>query len=78
MERKSPAAQVGFFVLDERTHGWMAPFALVLMAGGLSLFWAAAGAGWRRLRPQGWARVLVFAGARGVRLGDPDTVVRRV
>ena len=51
------------FLVDERTHGWMAPFALVLMAGGLSLFWAAAGAAWRRLRPQGGARVLVFAGA---------------
>ena len=51
------------FLVDERTHGWMAPFALVLMAGGLSLFWAVAGAGWRRLRPQGGARVLVFAGA---------------
>ncbi|MCA6223519.1 MAG: apolipoprotein N-acyltransferase, partial [Phenylobacterium sp.] len=22
------------FLVDERTHGWMAPFALVLMAGG--------------------------------------------
>lgn len=51
------------FLVDERTHGWMAPFALVLMAGGLSLLWAAAGAAWRRLRPQGGARVLVFAGA---------------
>ena len=51
------------FLVDARTHGWMAPFALVLMAGGLSLFWAAAGAAWRRLRPQGGARVLVFAGA---------------
>jgi apolipoprotein N-acyltransferase len=50
------------FLVDERTYGWMAPFALVLMAGGLSLFWAAAGAAWRRLRPQGGARVLVFAG----------------
>jgi apolipoprotein N-acyltransferase len=50
------------FLVDERTHGWMAPFALVLMAGGLSLFWAAAGAAWRRLRSQGGARVLVFAG----------------
>jgi apolipoprotein N-acyltransferase len=49
-------------LVDERTFGWMAPFALVLMAGGLSLFWAAAGAAWRRLRPQGGARVLVFAG----------------
>ena len=51
------------FLVDERAHGWMAPFALVLMAGGLSLFWAAAGAAWRRLRPQGGARALVFAGA---------------
>ena len=50
------------FLVDERTYGWMAPFALVLMAGGLSLFWAAAGAAWRCLRSQGGARVLVFAG----------------
>ncbi len=25
------------------THGWMAPFALILMAGGLALFWGVAG-----------------------------------
>ncbi|MDD7970024.1 apolipoprotein N-acyltransferase [Roseinatronobacter sp. HJB301] len=31
-----------FFIEPER-HGWMAPFALVLMAGGMALFWAAAG-----------------------------------
>ncbi|WP_439562332.1 apolipoprotein N-acyltransferase [Roseinatronobacter sp.] len=31
-----------FFIEPER-HGWMAPFALVLMAGGLALFWAASG-----------------------------------
>jgi len=32
-----------FFIEPER-HAWMAPFALVLMAGGLALFWGAAGA----------------------------------
>ncbi|MCL6283806.1 apolipoprotein N-acyltransferase [Ruegeria sp. 2012CJ41-6] len=30
------------FLVDIPRHGWMAPFALVLMAGGLALFWAAA------------------------------------
>ncbi|WP_132950399.1 apolipoprotein N-acyltransferase [Rhodovulum bhavnagarense] len=36
------------FLVDIRVHGWMAPFALVAMAGGLALFWGAAGAfaGW--------------------------------
>ncbi|MCL4676714.1 MAG: apolipoprotein N-acyltransferase, partial [Pararhodobacter sp.] len=43
------------FLVDIATHGWMAPFALILMAGGLALFWAAAawlghGASSRRLR----------------------------
>jgi apolipoprotein N-acyltransferase len=28
------------FWVDPDRHGWMAPFALVLMAGGLALFWA--------------------------------------
>lgn len=28
------------FLVDAAQYGWMAPFALVLMAGGLSLFWA--------------------------------------
>lgn len=28
------------FMVDAATYGWMAPFALVLMAAGLSLFWA--------------------------------------
>ncbi len=32
------------FLVDAATHGWMAPFALILLAGGLALFWA--GAGW--------------------------------
>ncbi|MEM9901463.1 MAG: apolipoprotein N-acyltransferase [Pseudomonadota bacterium] len=30
------------FLVDPLRHGWMAPFALVFMAGGLALFWAAA------------------------------------
>jgi hypothetical protein len=29
------------FLVDAARHGWMAPFALVLFAGGLALFWAA-------------------------------------
>jgi len=31
------------FLVDVARHGWMAPFALILMAGGLALFWALAG-----------------------------------
>ncbi|WP_296761763.1 apolipoprotein N-acyltransferase, partial [Sediminimonas sp.] len=30
------------FLVDAARHGWMAPFALVLMATGMALFWAAA------------------------------------
>ena len=30
------------FLVDVARHGWMAPFALVLFAGGLALFWGAA------------------------------------
>jgi apolipoprotein N-acyltransferase len=30
------------FMVDVARHGWMAPFALLLLAGGLALFWAAA------------------------------------
>jgi apolipoprotein N-acyltransferase len=32
------------FLIDFARHGWMAPFALALMSGGLGLFWAAAAA----------------------------------
>ncbi len=36
------------FLIDVARHGWMAPFAIVFMAGGLALFWALAfgGARW--------------------------------
>ncbi len=30
------------FLVDAARHGWMAPFALVLLSGGLALFWAGA------------------------------------
>ncbi len=40
------------FLVDAAKDGWMAPFALVLMAFGMALFWAAAcGAGLRARRP---------------------------
>ena len=32
------------FLVDVQRHGWMAPFALVFLTGGLALFWGAAGA----------------------------------
>lgn len=50
------------FLVDVRTYGWMAPFAVVLMGGGLALFWGAAGAAYRALRPRSAWKVLVFAG----------------
>jgi len=31
------------FLVDAATYGWMAPFALILMASGAALFWGAAG-----------------------------------
>lgn len=50
------------FLVDARVHGWMAPFAVVLMAGGLALFWGAAGLAYRWARPRGGWKPLVFAG----------------
>ena len=39
------------FLVNVAVHGWMAPFALVLMAGGMALFWAVpAGLGWAMAR----------------------------
>ncbi len=50
------------FLVDAATYGWMAPFAIVLMGGGLALFWGLAGLAYRALRPRSAWKVLVFAG----------------
>ena len=52
------------FLVDALEQGWMAPFAVLLLAGGLGLFWGAAGALYIWLKPANplW-KVLVFAGA---------------
>lgn len=50
------------FLVDVAVHGWMAPFAVVLMGGGLALFWGLAALAYRALRPRGIWKVLVFAG----------------
>ena len=49
------------FMVDIARDGWMAPFALLLMAGGLALFWG--GAAWiaARLAPRGLPLVLAAA-----------------
>lgn len=51
------------FLVDAAAHGWMAPFALLFLAGGLALFWGLAALAYRVARPRGLTRVLVFAGA---------------
>ena len=50
------------FLVDAAVYGWMAPFAVVLMGGGLALFWGVAGLAYRALRPRSAWKVLVFAG----------------
>ncbi len=52
------------FLVDAAEQGWMAPFAVLLLATGLGLFWGAACALYRYLRPRdSLLKVLVFAGA---------------
>lgn len=59
------------FQVEAEVFGWMAPFALLLMAGGLALFWAAAGAfaAWLGRDPgqRLWAFVLCLSGAELLR-----------
>lgn len=50
------------FLVDAAAHGWMAPFALLFMAGGLALFWGIAALAYRWATVRGPSRVLVFAG----------------
>ncbi|MEM7722679.1 MAG: apolipoprotein N-acyltransferase [Pseudomonadota bacterium] len=51
------------FLVDPLQFGWMAPFALLLMAGGLALFWAVAAWLSARWTPPGVARLWALAGA---------------
>ena len=52
------------FMVDAVRHGWMAPFALIFMAGGLALFWALAFGAARALAPAGGvAGALALGGA---------------
>jgi len=51
------------FMVDAANQGWMAPFAVSAMAGGLALFWGVAAVIYRLIRPAGVRRILVFAGA---------------
>ncbi len=54
------------FLVDVARHGWMAPFALIFMAGGLALFWGAASAAAFRLGNTTVQRTLVLCAALGV------------
>lgn len=51
------------FMVDAANQGWMAPFAVAAMAGGMALFWGLAAVLYRLIRAPGVRRVLVFAGA---------------
>jgi apolipoprotein N-acyltransferase len=52
------------FLVDAAEQGWMAPFAVVLLAAGLGLFWGLGGLLYRRLRPRhALLKILWFAGA---------------
>lgn len=56
------------FYVEADVYGWMAPFALFFMAGGLALFWAAAAAVARLTGPAGiWALALFLAVAEALR-----------
>ncbi len=51
------------FLVDIQTHGWMAPFALILLAGGLALFWGAAARGAAYLGTTPQTRAMAFGAA---------------
>lgn len=77
------------FLVDFARHGWMAPFALLLMAGGLGLFWALAFAMAKGLGKLGFvalwslselARAYVFTGFpwSAIGYGWVDTPIMQV
>jgi apolipoprotein N-acyltransferase len=56
------------FMVDAARHGWMAPFALVLLAGGLALFWALAFGVARRLSiSHSWPLLLTWSAVELIR-----------
>ena len=55
------------FLVEPEVYGWMAPFALVLMAAGLALFWALAGGIAARLRARAVGFATALAGAEALR-----------
>jgi apolipoprotein N-acyltransferase len=50
------------FLVSAGDHAWLIWAPLILLPGGLALFWGAAGAAYARFAPRGPARVIVFAG----------------
>lgn len=50
------------FLVDVAAHGWMAPFALIFLAAGLSLFWALAFGLFSRFGSEGFSGIVLFAG----------------
>jgi apolipoprotein N-acyltransferase len=55
------------FLVDIARHGWMAPFALVFLAGGLALFWALAFGVARALGGRGLIWIVALAGGELLR-----------
>ncbi len=51
------------FLVDVARHGWMAPFAVVFLAGGLALFWGLALGVAHRMAPTGPMRLTMFVAA---------------
>ena len=54
------------FLVDAAEQGWMAPFAVMLLAAGMALFWGAAAALYRSFAGKSVLRLLWFAGAFAV------------
>lgn len=55
------------FLVDAPRHGWMAPFALVLLAGGIALFWGAAFGLSRWFSQRAWPLILCWPAAEMAR-----------
>lgn len=55
------------FLVDAARHGWMAPFAVVIMAAGGALFWSVAFGIARRLSSQLWALILCWTAVEMLR-----------